>query len=93
VNKIKHSADESLNPGDHTVNILFFGQVMEITGTDHMKVVNPGDTVQLVAELTRMFAPLAQTKYVIAVDKKMITGNTSLNDNCTVAFLPPFSGG
>jgi sulfur-carrier protein len=32
-------------------------------------------------------------KFVVAVDKKTITENTMLNDHCTVALLPPFSGG
>jgi sulfur-carrier protein len=39
------------------------------------------------------YPALASEKFVIAVDKKTIATNTALMDHCTVALLPPFSGG
>jgi molybdopterin synthase sulfur carrier subunit len=40
-----------------------------------------------------MFPAIAGAKFVIAVDKKVISENTILQGNSTIALLPPFSGG
>ena len=51
------------------------------------------DTEHLKTELNKMFPALANAKYAMAVDKKVVTGNIVLTDQCTVALMPPFSGG
>jgi len=51
------------------------------------------DTNALVKQIHELYPLLAVNKYVIAVDRKIISGNTILNDNSTVALMPPFSGG
>jgi molybdopterin synthase sulfur carrier subunit len=43
--------------------------------------------------LHRTYPALAESKYVIAVNKQVITSNTSLDENSVVALLPPYSGG
>ncbi len=75
------------------INILFFGQLVDITGTDKILVENMNDTDSLVNALHETYPVLTQSKYLISVDKKIIEINTLLADNCTVALLPPFSGG
>lgn len=75
------------------INILLFGQLTEITGADTVTLESIVDTDSLVSTLHASYSALANAKYVIAVDKKLITENTLLSDNCTVALLPPFSGG
>ena len=75
------------------INILLFGQLVDITGTDTIVVENMVDTNALVNSLHRNFPALSHSKYLISVDKKIISANTLLEDNCTVALLPPFSGG
>jgi molybdopterin converting factor small subunit len=32
-------------------------------------------------------------KFVVAVDKQIVHGDTELHDNTTVALLPPYAGG
>jgi molybdopterin converting factor small subunit len=75
------------------VNILLFGQLTDITRTDTIVLEDVKDTDNLVMALHAQYPELANTKYLIAVDKKVISANTPLTDNCPVALLPPFSGG
>jgi len=51
------------------------------------------DTNSLTEMLNKKFPQLADAKYVMAVNKKVVTENISLTNNSTVALLPPFSGG
>lgn len=74
------------------VNILIFGQLTEIAGTT-VSLNEISDTDSLTEELNKKFPALANVTYRIAVNKKMVIENTVLTDHCTVALLPPFSGG
>ena len=51
------------------------------------------DTNSLIAAMNSKFPVLNNTKYIVAVDMQVISENTKLNNNNTVAFLPAFSGG
>jgi molybdopterin synthase sulfur carrier subunit len=75
------------------VNVILFGQLTDVTGTNNLILQETNDTNALVAVLQEKFPLLQHSKYVIAVDKKLVAENTQLSDNCTVALLPPFSGG
>jgi molybdopterin converting factor small subunit len=75
------------------ITILFFGQLTEITGVATVQLEHIADTDALVIQLRQKFPALASSKYAIAVDKKVINCNTILTQNCSVALLPPFSGG
>ena len=74
------------------ITVLFFGKLVEIAGTT-TELPLVASTDKLLEQLRLQFPALAAEKYVVAVDKKTITENTPLTDNCTVALLPPFSGG
>ncbi len=73
--------------------ILFFGQLVDVVGAKELLLEEVHDTNTLIAVLTQKFPPLTQSKYRIAVDQEMISTNTVLRDNSTIALLPPFSGG
>lgn len=75
------------------INILFFGQLTDITGAGAILLDDISDTVALTKVLHDKFPALATSKYAMAVEKKIITENILLINNCTVALLPPFSGG
>ena len=75
-----------------SVKIILFGKLADIAG-GAVSVDNVMDTDSLVNALHKDHPALANTKYVIAVDKQVINGNTPLNKNSMVALLPPFSGG
>ena len=75
------------------INLIIFGRLTDITGKNAMTLSDIPDTNTLVKQMHALHPALALNKYVIAVDRKIISGNTILNDNNTVALMPPFSGG
>jgi molybdopterin converting factor small subunit len=73
------------------VNVIAFGSLTDIVGKElSLEAI---DTNALVSELNKRFPQLENSKYVIAVNKKMIKANTALNVDDTVALMSPFSGG
>jgi molybdopterin converting factor small subunit len=75
------------------IYLLAFGQIAEITGKSTWKMTEIKDTNELIKKLEEQFPVFVKTNYSIAVNKKVIQENTILNDNDTIALLPPFSGG
>ena len=75
------------------VKITLFGQLTDITGSSAIDVGNASDTDGLVSAVNKLYPSMAGVKYRIAIDKKIITGNTAITDESTIALLPPFSGG
>jgi len=75
------------------VNIIIFGQLTDITGDQNLIVSDVNDTDQLITKLNKMFPAIAGAKFVIAVNKQVISENSILENNSTIALLPPFSGG
>ena len=75
-----------------SLNILAFGQLAELIGDDPI-TMNAADTADLQILLVERFPMLENKKYVIAVNKQVVTGNVLLHEGSTVALLPPFSGG
>lgn len=75
-----------------SVKIILFGKLAEIAGNS-VSIDDVVDTDSLVNALHKDYPEFNNTKYVIAVDKQLINGNTGLNKSSTVALLPPFSGG
>ena len=74
------------------INIIIFGQLCDLLG-ENLVMNNVDDTDSLTSILNERYPELARSKYMMAVDKKLVKGNTLLNNNSTVALLPPFSGG
>lgn len=74
------------------VEVLFFGKLVDIAGNS-LAIDDAQSTDELLEQLRMQFPALAAEKFIVAVDKKTIATNTPLTDNCTVALLPPFSGG
>ena len=75
------------------VRVLIFGQLTDIVGLSEIHVDNVSDRDELINKLNQQYPELTDSKYAIAIDKKVINQNTSLTDNSTIALLPPFSGG
>ncbi len=74
------------------INVLVFGSLTDIMGNS-LSLENMSDTEALIKELNNRYPALIHSKFIIAVNKKKIEANTPLNNNDTVALLPPFSGG
>lgn len=75
------------------IQVIVFGQLTDITGSGLIGVKMVRDTNCLLQSLKEKYPKLADTKFAIAVDKKVITENTILNQASTVVLMPPFSGG
>ena len=75
------------------INLLPFGRITDMIGTNPVIDEAIVDTDGLITLLRKLYPALAESKFLIAVDRKVINENTLLHDNCTVALLPPFSGG
>ena len=75
------------------IQVMVFGQLTDITGSGMICVPDITDTKSLVAFLKEKYPKLSDTKFAIAVDKKIIIENTVLNPASTVVLMPPFSGG
>ena len=74
------------------VKVIMFGRLADIAGNP-VSVSGVSDTDGLIKSLHKTYPSLANTKYVIAVDRQVVNENTILSNDSTVALLPPFSGG
>jgi molybdopterin converting factor small subunit len=75
------------------INLLFFGQAADITGKADLRFSGITNTLELHEKLIENFPALQTIKFSIAVNRKIVRENTILNNEDTVAILPPFSGG
>jgi len=74
-----------------TVKIITFGKLKEILGSDFEETSYNTDELQ--QKLSSKFPALQTLKLRIAVNQKIISENTQLNNNDVVALMPPYSGG
>ena len=75
------------------MEVLFFGQVTDITNTSSLLVEACEDLDGLKHLLFNQFPNLGGAKLLIAVDNKIVHENISLNENSKVSFMSPYSGG
>lgn len=75
------------------ITVLTFGVITDIVGTTTLVVRDVASTDNLKQKLEEDFPRLKSIRYTVAVNKQMITTSTALDNNATVALLPPFSGG
>ena len=75
------------------VSILFFGQLRDITGSNKIILDDIHDTSSLIQILNNKYPALIESKYIIAVDNKIIFDKKSLDNNSIIALMPPYSGG
>lgn len=75
------------------IQLLAFGQIIDITGKSIWKMSGIENTEDLIKNLEQEFPALRNARYSIAVNKKIIQENITINENDTIALLPPFSGG
>jgi sulfur-carrier protein len=75
------------------VQVIVFGQLTDILGHQPVTMEDAPDTNTLIQRLNQRYPALVKAPYIIAVDKKIVTGNTELISGNTVALLPPFAGG
>lgn len=75
------------------VQVLFFGQLTDITGTDQLVLAQVATTTQLEQELLLRYPALASVPFTLALDHQLVTQEQLLTQESVVACMPPFSGG
>ncbi|MBS1633756.1 MAG: MoaD/ThiS family protein [Bacteroidetes bacterium] len=75
------------------INLLVFGQIADITGEGSLKIPGVTSTAELNQFLLKKYPPLEFLEYSVAINQKIVQDNCVLQNNDTVALLPPFSGG
>ncbi|HEY5370356.1 MAG TPA: MoaD/ThiS family protein [Hanamia sp.] len=75
------------------MEIILFGQLRDIAGSNRISIDAIKDTNDLKKELHSKYPGFDNAKYAIAVDKKIISETVPLNTESEIALLPPFSGG
>lgn len=75
------------------VNVLFFGVLAEVTGTE-IKVYGDVKSIEnLKQRVTNDFPEIIHYKFNVSLNNEIKHSDASLKDNDEVAFLPPFTGG
>jgi len=75
------------------MEVLFFGQLTDLTGVTTLSSDHVADTDQLLTQLKEKYPALATATFMVAVNNRMITGNTIIEPGSKIAIMPPFSGG
>jgi sulfur-carrier protein len=75
------------------INVSLFGQLTDITGSSSLVITGVADTDGLEHALNKLYPAMAALKYIIAVNRKMVSSNTPIDASSSIAVLPPFSGG
>ena len=75
------------------LNVKVYGQLEDITGSGIISTENVPDTDLLLEKLYAQYPLLKTKKFLIAINKKIITGKTEIDGKADIVLLPPFSGG
>jgi molybdopterin synthase sulfur carrier subunit len=75
------------------IEILFFGQLTDITDCTSIVIENPGSIGQLKSTMLQKFPELMHKKFTIALNNKIVQDEEIILDNSKIALMPPFSGG
>ena len=75
------------------ITIIAFGQMAELTGKSNWIMTGITNTDQLKQAIEISNPTIKSINYLVAVNKKIVTGNAEIPVNATIALLPPFSGG
>ncbi|MEO8146332.1 MAG: MoaD/ThiS family protein [Bacteroidia bacterium] len=75
------------------MKISLFGMLADAAKQSVIEIESVNDTDSLLNKVKEMNSTFRDAKFVIAVNKKVVSGNQVLNENDEVALLPPFAGG
>lgn len=75
------------------VKVLAFGIVAEKISLSEIYLENVSDLHTLKDALSLRFPELANIKYSVSINRKLVYQNAPIDSDSEVALLPPFSGG
>jgi molybdopterin converting factor small subunit len=78
-----------------TVRVAVFGPLTDLFETDelHLELPFPATAEELFARLGRLLPELADRRFQIAVDERIVRGGDVVEGAREIALLPPFAGG
>ncbi len=76
-----------------TIEVQFFGQLVDKTGKSSIQLEYISSMVQLKEKLFILFPLLKESKFIIAINNKMATEHSAIPEHAKIALMPPFSGG
>jgi len=75
------------------IQVLLFGPLAEVAGTEQLELTQVPDTDVLRQLLLKNYPALADCAFQVAVNRKLALLVQPLQDGDEVALLAPFSGG
>lgn len=75
------------------IKVLFFGQLLDIVGSDHLILDQVEGTAQLRQILLERYPALASVPFTMALDHCLVADEQVFLSDSTIACMPPFSGG
>jgi molybdopterin synthase sulfur carrier subunit len=75
------------------IEILVFGQLIDITASGNVRIPMTGSTEELLDELYRLYPALRGKTFLLSLDQQIVRENRPIHTNSKIALLPPFSGG
>ncbi len=75
------------------IQVLFFGALAGLTGTDRIEISNADDTEHLIEMLLLLYPSLKNETYKIALNQNLIHQKQTLKEGDEIALLAPFAGG
>jgi molybdopterin synthase sulfur carrier subunit len=75
------------------MELLYFGQLTDITGCASQRLLQVKDTDSLRMLLFEQYPRLQHVKFMIAINNKLISENQPIPADARIALMPPFSGG
>ena len=75
------------------IKVMIYGQLEDVTGASVITLDGISDTDMLTENLFQQFPLMKHKKFLVAVNKQVVTEKTTFDSNAEIALLPPFSGG
>jgi sulfur-carrier protein len=75
------------------VNVLFFGVLAEVTGTQFKSYRDVNSISDLKLRIQDDFPEVTHYSYRISLNNTLIDNDPLLKDGDEIAFMPPFAGG
>lgn len=75
------------------IKVMIYGQLEDITGSPEISIIEVNNTDMLKEYLFKQYPLLKHKKFLVAINKQVVTETTTIDNNAEIALLPPFSGG
>ena len=75
------------------IEIISFGKIAEFLPGQKLELKEIKDTEALKTFLEQDYPALKGMKYKLALNQQLVQQNRELTNHCTIAIMPPFSGG